>query len=91
MSNPGYGLEISKMLFKAEPKLLACDAGAVARASGSLANVMGAVLASVLEKQGEATYRELLKHLLLKIDESARSTQEMAHRIAANDMPAKNN
>ncbi len=83
MAEPsGYGLKITRMLFESEPGLLVCEPGATGRAAASLAIVMGAVLATVLETKGEATYRLVLKELLEKIDESARATQAEAWHCA---------
>ncbi len=82
MSDPGYIKDITKLLFESEPGLLSCEPTAVARAAASCAAVMGMVLASVLEKKGEATYRECLKGMLLKADAEARAVVAEARRQA---------
>jgi len=84
MSDPGHIMEITKLIMQREPGLLACEPKAIARASGSLAEVLGCVLANVLVMKGEATYRECVKVMLGKIDDAARSTAAKA-REEAND------
>lgn len=80
MQESGYAMRITKMLFEEEPGLLACDPGATARAAGSLATVMGSLLATVIVKKNEATYRAVLKELVKKIDDNARATVAAAER-----------
>lgn len=85
--DPAYCMTITKMLFEAEPGLLACEPNAVARASASCAEVMGSILATVLETKGEATYREVMKSLFIKADAAARSTAQYARDEIANPSP----
>lgn len=75
MSDPAYIKQITKLLFDGEPDLLKCDPTAVARASASLAEVMGCVIGIVLTQKGEGTYRAVLKALVTKMDEAARGTR----------------
>lgn len=84
MSDKAHIERITKMLFEDEPGLLACDADAVARASASCAEAMGNVIAVVLAKKGEATYREVLKSLFMKTDAAARRVVDEANRMSEN-------
>ena len=89
--DPAYIRTITVMLMEAEPGLLTCDPVAVARASGSCAEVMGAMLASTLVMKGEATYLAALKYLVVKADEAARSTAREAIREIDKPSPETTN
>lgn len=84
-----YQMRISKLLIEAEPELLRCDPSATGRACFALANVMGSLLAAVLAKKGEATYRETMKMMFVKVDESARKVHERAQQISDNEDPSR--
>ncbi len=87
--NDSYQMKISKLLIEGEPELLSCDPAATGRACFALANVMGSLLATVIEKKGEETYREVVKQLLGKIDDTARSVHSQARHIADNSDPKR--
>ena len=82
MSND-LAMQITKMLYEAEPGLLACEPGATARAAASTANVLGSVLATVLIQKGAATYMQCFEGMMAKVHESAHATAKIAAQMAA--------
>jgi hypothetical protein len=77
-------MELSKVLFREEPKLLVADLEANARAAAAVANLLGAILATVLVKCGAQAYFDACKAVLLKVNESAIKT---ANKARMNDDP----
>lgn len=80
------GMELSKVLFREEPQLLACDLDASARAAVHVANLLGCILATVLKRQGEATYEAALKAVVHKIHDSAVATAAKAEAARTDPM-----
>lgn len=76
-------IELSKVLFKHEPDLLACGPEATGRAAFAIANLLGCILANVLATQGSRTYEQVLRRLIQKMHESATATADKARRMAA--------
>lgn len=81
------GLQLSKVLFAHEPGLLVCDMNASARAAGQIANLLGCILATVLQKGGDAAYEQAFRAVALKIHRSACSTSDKAERQIPNVTP----
>ena len=76
------GIELSKLVFKAEPGLLNADPHAVGRAATVVADLLGCVMAAVLKQKGEATYTHAMKLMFERAHQSAVKTA-----AAANNMP----
>ena len=72
------GLELSKVLFRHEPTLLANDTKASARAAQEVANLLGCILAAVFAKDGEPAYLDAMQAVALKIHDSAMRTTQKA-------------
>lgn len=70
------GLELSKVLFAAEPGLLNCDPAATGRATSAVANLMGCILATVLRTKGEEIYMAVIKDVMVRVHNSALATVE---------------
>ena len=68
------GMRISKMLFEAEPELLACNPEAAARAAVAVAEALGCVMAIIWAKEGRATYEEAMKIATARAEVAARGT-----------------
>lgn len=81
------GMELSKVLFREEPALLACDLDASARAASEVSNLLGCILATVITKQGNNAYLEACKAVMLKMNESAVATANKAANIIPNLTP----
>lgn len=79
MSN--LGMELSKVLFREEPRLLECDLEASARAAAAVSNLLGCIMATVLKKQGQQAYFEACKAVMLNMDKSAMKTAEQAETL----------
>lgn len=86
MSND-LAMRITKMLYEAEPGLLACEPGATARAAASTANVLGSVLATVLVQKGAGTYIEVFRGMMAKVHESAQAAAKIAADMAETPEP----
>lgn len=78
------GMELSKVLFREEPGLLNCEMGANARACAALADVLGALLATVIKRNGTPAYVDAMKLVARRIHESAIKTFEAAENITPN-------
>jgi len=78
------GMELSKVLWKEEPKLLVCDLEASARAAAEVSNLLGCILANVLAKSGDDAYWNACKAVMLNMDKSAHDTVAKAGRIVPN-------
>lgn len=77
-------VELSKVLFKHEPNLLACEAKAIGRATGEVAALLGCILANVIVKQGGPTYLATLKTAMDLVNDSAIKTAKLALAEAEN-------
>ncbi len=74
------GMDLSKVLFSAEPLLLDNDIRATARAAGAVSNLLGCILGAVLLKRpGE--YEGLLEAVMQEIHQSAMDTVERARSL----------
>jgi NAD(P)H-hydrate repair Nnr-like enzyme with NAD(P)H-hydrate dehydratase domain len=78
------GLELSKVLFREEPKLLVCDLEASARAAVGVADLLGCIMATVLKKSGDQAYHEAMKAVMMRANASALATANKADNIAPN-------
>jgi len=79
MNKDGLGMELSKVLFKHEPTLLACDLNASARAAAEVANLLGCILATVLAKKGQDAYVEAVHAAAMKAHATAVRTANNAY------------
>lgn len=75
------GMDLSRVLFEHEPKLLACDAEASARAAAQVSNLLGCVMAVVMMNNPEG-YEAAFKEVMLKVHESAQLTAAKAVAMA---------
>jgi hypothetical protein len=87
MGMADLGMELSRVLFREEPKLLACDLEASARAAAAVSNLLGCILATVLAEKGEQAYFEACKTVMLKMNESAIATAAKAQGMTPNLTP----
>ena len=78
------GMELSRVLFREEPELLACDLKASARAAAAVSNLLGCVLATVLTKCGEQAYLEACKAAMSHMNKSAIDTANKAQNMTPN-------
>lgn len=76
-------IDLSKMLFAAEPGLLQNDLASSARAASEVSNLLGCIMATVLVKQPD-NYEAAMKALLFRIHESAIATAGKAATIIPN-------
>jgi hypothetical protein len=81
------GMELSRVLFREEPALLACDLDASARAAAEVSNLLGCILATVLTKQGEGAYLDAARAVMLNVNKSAQATAKRAESITPNTTP----
>lgn len=81
------GMELSKVLFREEPKLLACDIDASARAAAEVSNLLGCIMATVLAKQGEQAYLVAMRAVMTNADKSAHATATKAFNMTPNTTP----
>jgi uncharacterized membrane protein len=77
-------MELSKVLFREEPKLLVADIEASGRASAEVANLLGCILATVATKCGQDAYETAMRTVVLKIHDSAMKTAEKAETMTPN-------
>ena len=78
------GLDLSKVLFAAEPRLLECEMEASARAALAVADLLGCVMATVLKRQGQAMYLEAMRAVMARVNESAIRTVQIAETTTPN-------
>lgn len=76
-------LRISKMMMQEYPQLIVADPEACGGACNDLAAVLGAIMAPILVRKGTVNYREVLRHVVTKIDQSAKATAAKAVAVAA--------
>ena len=88
MKNHSLEMALSKVLFKYEPKLLVSDSEATAHATAALVSLLGCVLASILIKHPN-TYKEALRIVMSKINDTAMKTAVIAQREADKGPPTK--
>lgn len=77
-------MELSKVLFREEPNLLVADIEASGRASAEVANLLGAILATVVTRCGQEAYETAMRAVVLKIHDSAMKTAEKADTMTPN-------
>lgn len=82
----GLGMALSRVLFEHEPKLLACDMDATARAVAEVSNLLGCIMATVLAKNPNG-YEAAFRAVILKAHESAQKTANKAANIVPNVTP----
>lgn len=77
------GMDLSKVLFEHEPKLLAADLDATARAAAEVSNLLGCLMATVLAKNPSG-YESAFRAVIQRAHESAQKTAAHAINLRAN-------
>lgn len=81
MSN--LGMELSKVLFAHEPKLLACDLEASGRAAAEVSSLLGCILATLLVSNPDQ-FNTAFKAVMQNAYASAERTASKAAGIVSN-------
>lgn len=67
------GMALSKTMFAHEPKLLACDLDATAKAAAEVSNLLGCLMATVLAKDPE-NFAHAMQIVMSNVIKSAERT-----------------
>lgn len=74
------GMVLSKALFAHDPRLLACDLDATARAAAEVSNLLGCLMATVLVKD-PGNFANAMQIVMQNVIKSAGKTATKAARI----------